>query len=75
VLAAWQEPIGCGGVAVFPGDIIVADTDGVVVVPLGVAAQVAGKGAEQERLDAWQMEQIGRGVALPELKPLPGAKS
>lgn len=74
MLAAWQEPIGCGGVAVFPGDIVVADADGVVVVPLGLAQQVAEKGAEQERLDGWQMEQIGRGVALPELKPLPGAK-
>lgn len=75
MLAAWQEPIGCGGVAVFPGDIVVADADGVVVVPFGVAPQVAEKGAEQERLDAWQMEQIGRGVALPDLKPLPGVKS
>lgn len=74
MLAAWQDPIGCGGVAVFPGDIVVADADGVVVVPLGLAQQVAEKGAEQERLDAWQMEQIGRGVALPELKPMPGAK-
>lgn len=74
MLAAWQEPIGCGGVVVFPGDIVVADADGVVVVPLGLAQQVAEKGAEQERLDAWQIEQIGRGLALPELKPLPGAK-
>lgn len=75
LLASWQEPIGCGGVAVFPGDIVVADADGVVVVPSGVAEQVAEKGAEQERLDAWQMEQIGHGVALSELKPLLGAKS
>ncbi|HEX5279970.1 MAG TPA: hypothetical protein VFW28_07810 [Micropepsaceae bacterium] len=73
MLASWQEPIGCGGVAVFPGDILVADADGVVVVPFGVAPQVAEQGARQERLDAWQMEQIGRGVALPELKPMPGA--
>lgn len=74
MLAAWQEPIGCGGVAVFPGDIVVADADGVVVVPFGIAQHVAEKGAEQEQLDAWLMEQIGRGVALPELKPLPGPK-
>ncbi len=74
MLAAWQEPIGCGGVAVFPGDIVVADGDGVVIVPFGIAQQAAEKGAEQERLDAWQLEQIGRGVALSELKPMPGTK-
>lgn len=75
MLAEWQAPIGCGGVAVFPGDIVVADGDGVVVVPFGIAPQVAEQGARQERLDAWQMEQIGRGVSLPELKPMPGIKS
>jgi regulator of RNase E activity RraA len=74
VLAGWQELIGCGGVAVFPGDVVVADTDGVVVVPSGIAAQVAERGLEQERLDVWQMEQVGRGVALPDLAPMPGAK-
>lgn len=70
LLAAWQEPIGCGGVAVFPDDIVVADSDGVVVVPAGMAARVAGKGLEQEQLDAWQMEQIGKGVSLANLAPL-----
>lgn len=72
LLAAWQEPIGCGGVAVFPDDIVVADADGVVVIPAGLAEQVAVRGAGQERLDAWQMEQILRGVALSGLAPLPG---
>jgi len=71
MLAAWQEPIGCGGVAVFPDDIIVADADGVVVVPAGLAAEVAQAGLEQERLDEWQMEQIKRGVSLPDLAPMP----
>jgi regulator of RNase E activity RraA len=75
LLAAWQQPIGCGGVAVFPGDIIVADADGAVVVPAGMAARVAGKGLEQEHLDAWQMEQVGRGVSLDELTPLPKAEA
>ena len=31
----WQQPIGCGGCAIFPGDVIVADDDGAVVIPLG----------------------------------------
>ena len=75
LLAGWQEPIGCGGVAVFPDDIIVADADGVVVIPSGLAEQAAAGGAEQERLDAWQMEQVLRGVALPGLAPLPNRRN
>jgi len=71
MLAAWQEPIGCGGVAVFPDDVIVADADGVVVIPAALAGEVAQAGLEQERLDEWQMEQIKRGVALSELAPMP----
>lgn len=74
MLAGWQELIGCGGVGVFPGDVVVADTDGVVVVPSGVAALVAEKGLDQERLDAWQMEQVGGGIALPGLAPMPKAE-
>src|SRR5271165_5009196 len=49
----WQEPIGCGGVAVFPGDVIMADDDGAVVIPAALAAEVAAAGAEQERMEAW----------------------
>ena len=37
----WQEPIGCGGVAIFPDDIIVADGDGAVVIPQALLADVA----------------------------------
>ena len=74
MLAAWQEPIGCGGVAVFPDDIVVADADGVIVVPSALAADVATAGLEQERLDEWQMEQIKRGVSLSALAPMPKEK-
>ena len=74
MLVAWQEPIACGGVAVFPDDIIVADADGVIVVPAGLAVEVAAAGLEQERLDEWQMEQIKRGVSLPDLAPMPKNK-
>lgn len=74
MLVAWQEPIGCGGVAVFPDDIIVADADGVIVLPSALAADVAAAGLEQERLDEWQMEQIKRGVSLSALAPLPKEK-
>lgn len=71
MLVEWQSPIGCGGVAVFPDDIIVADVDGVIVVPSALAAEIATAGLEQERLDEWQMEQIKRGVALSALAPMP----
>ena len=74
MLVAWQEPIACGGVAVFPDDIIVADADGVMVLPSGLAAEVAAAGLEQERLDEWQMEQIKRGVSLSALAPMPKDK-
>ena len=71
MLAAWQEPIACGGVAVFPDDIVIADADGVVVIPAGLADEVASKGSEQERIDEWQLAQINRGVSLSELAPMP----
>jgi len=71
MLVEWQTPIGCGGVAVFPDDIIVADADGVIVIPSALVAEVAAAGLEQERLDEWQMEQIKRGVALSALAPMP----
>ena len=70
MLAAWNEPIGCGGVAVYPNDIVVADADGVVILPSGLAREVAELGAEQERLDEWQLEQVKRGVSLPDLAPM-----
>ena len=66
----WQEPIGCGGVAVFPGDVIVADDDGAVVIPVALAADVANAGAEQERLEAWIMGEVEKGAALPGLYPM-----
>jgi regulator of RNase E activity RraA len=74
MLVAWQEPIACGGVAVFPDDIIVGDMDGVIVVPSALAAEVAAAGLEQERLDEWQMDQIKRGVSLSALAPMPKGK-
>ena len=65
----WQEPIGCGGVAVFPGDVIVADADGAVVIPQAMVEQVVEAGAEQERLEGWLLSEVERGVALPGLYP------
>jgi len=66
----WEEPIGCAGVAVFPGDVIVADDDGVVVVPSALAEEVATTGAEQERMEAWIVREVEKGAALPGLYPM-----
>src|SRR6478672_1685554 len=44
----WQEPIGCGGVAIFPDDVIVVDADGAVVIPKKLVADVAAAASEQE---------------------------
>ena len=65
----WQEPIGCGGVAVFPGDIIVADSDGAVVIPVALIDEVAKLGTEQERFENWALAEVQKGAALPGLYP------
>jgi regulator of RNase E activity RraA len=65
----WQEPIGCGGVAIFPDDIIVADEDGAVVIPQALVDFVAHEGAEHERYEAWVVSEVERGVKLPGLYP------
>lgn len=67
---AWQQPIACGGVAIFPGDIIVADDDGAVVIPAAMLDDVLKEAPEQERMEAWIMEEVARGVALPGLYPM-----
>jgi regulator of RNase E activity RraA len=67
---AWQEPIGCGGVAVFPNDVIVADRDGAVVIPAALLPDVLDEAVEQERMEAWIMTEVGRGVPLPGLYPM-----
>jgi regulator of RNase E activity RraA len=65
----WQQPIGCGGVAIFPDDVIVADQDGAVVIPAALVDEVTGLAVEQERLEGWIMNEIQRGVPLPGLYP------
>jgi regulator of RNase E activity RraA len=65
----WQQPVGCGGVAVFPDDVIVADRDGAVLVPAALVEEVAALALEQERLEGWIMEQVQAGAALPGLYP------
>src|SRR5271168_5162390 len=65
----WQEPIGCGGVAVFPDDVIMVDDDGAVVIPQKLVADVAAVAADQERMEEWIMTQVNDGASLPGLYP------
>lgn len=66
----WGEPIGCGGVAVFPDDVIVADQDGAVVIPQAFVDQVLAEGPEQEAMEAWIVGEVNNGAALPGLYPM-----
>jgi len=66
---SWQEPIGCGGIAVFPGDAIVADNDGAVCVPQALVEAVAKDAIEQEAFEAWAADEVMKGAKLPGLYP------
>ncbi len=57
-------PIGCGGVAVYPGDVIVGDDEGVVVIPRHLADEVAEQAEEQEKMEAFVLEQVRAGARL-----------
>jgi regulator of RNase E activity RraA len=57
-------PIGCGGVAVFPNDVIIGDIDGVVVIPHHLAEEIAVDAAEQEGLEEFIFKRIEEGAPL-----------
>ncbi len=59
-----NEPIGCAEVAVYPGDIIAGDADGVTVIPRAIAAEVANDSYEQELREAFLFTKIDAGEAL-----------
>ena len=65
----WGEPVGCGGVAVFPDDVVVVDEDGAVLIPAAFVTDVVTEAQEQERLESWIMDEVGRDAALPGLYP------
>lgn len=65
----WQQPIGCGGVAVFPDDVVVLDDDGAVLIPAALVDEVAKLATDQELLETWIMEEVKGGASLPGLYP------
>jgi regulator of RNase E activity RraA len=64
-----QQPISCGGVLIFPGDLIVADADGVVVVPLHVADEIGEQVAEKELMESWIRDRVTEGEGIYGLYP------
>ncbi|ALM84088.1 ribonuclease activity regulator RraA [Bordetella sp. N] len=66
----WQDPIGCGGVAVMPNDIIVADEDGAIVIPADLLDSVLETALDQEQTEAWILDEVRKGAPLTGLYPM-----
>jgi regulator of RNase E activity RraA len=64
-----QLPIGCGGVAVYPGDIVVGDAEGVVVIPAGIANEVADDAVSQTLFEDWVEARVAEGRSIFGLYP------
>ena len=63
-ITALNEPIGCGGVPIFPGDVLVGDGNGVAAIPRAVVAEVAEKAHERELLEAFCAARLRDGAPL-----------
>jgi regulator of RNase E activity RraA len=68
-VAGTQEPVACAGVTVLPGDIMVADADGVIAVPAGLAGEVAALGREQEDMEQYLAGRLRAGEPLAGVFP------
>lgn len=62
-------PIGCGDVAVFPGDVVVGDAEGVIVIPAGIADEIAAEATEMTAFEDFVMEQVQEGRSIVGLYP------
>jgi regulator of RNase E activity RraA len=62
--------VACGGTTVQPGDVLVGDDDGVVVVPRALVAEVVDAALQQEDEDAWVAQRVAEGHALDGLFPM-----
>ncbi|MCS6931431.1 MAG: ribonuclease activity regulator RraA [Acetobacteraceae bacterium] len=65
-----QEPIACGGVAVFPGDVMVGDGEGVVCIPAHLADEVAEEAFEQTVYEDFVEERVAAGHSIRGLYPM-----
>ncbi|MCC1491788.1 ribonuclease activity regulator RraA [Cognatishimia sp. F0-27] len=62
-------PIACGGVAVYPGDIMMGDADGVMVIPRHLADEIAAETEGMELFEAFVLEQVQDGASIRGLYP------
>jgi len=65
-----QLPVACAGVAVYPGDVLIGDEEGVVVIPPHIAEQVAREAAAQEHREDFIMEKVRAGASLVGTYPM-----
>lgn len=63
-VADLQVPVGCAGVAVYPGDIVVGDADGVIIIPRSLAPAIADDALEQELREAYLHTRVHNGESL-----------
>jgi regulator of RNase E activity RraA len=62
-------PVGCGRVAVYPGDWVVGDPEGVVVIPAGIVAEVAAEAIEMTAFEDFVEEEVAKGRSIVGLYP------
>ncbi|MGH2355869.1 MAG: hypothetical protein ACRDI2_02140 [Chloroflexota bacterium] len=62
-------PIQCGGVTVLPGDVLLGDEEGVVVIPPHLAGEIAEHGPEHEALEVFLRQKIDEGYSIAEAYP------
>ncbi|WHA43110.1 ribonuclease activity regulator RraA [Agrobacterium larrymoorei] len=62
-------PIACGDVAVFPGDVLVGDKDGVMVIPANLSEELADECTGMESFEDFVLEQVKKGEAIIGLYP------
>lgn len=65
----YDAPIQCGGVTVLPGDAVVGDEDGVIVIPAALAHRIADEATQQEHLEGFLRKLVEAGETLPEAYP------
>ncbi|HSC01530.1 MAG TPA: ribonuclease activity regulator RraA, partial [Burkholderiaceae bacterium] len=68
-------PIGCGDVAVWPGDVVVGDAEGVVVIPAALADEIAGEAVEMTAFEDFVTEKVHEGRSIIGLYPATDEKS
>lgn len=63
-------PIGCGGAPVFPGDVIVGDADGAIVIPAGIAADIAQEATSMTVFEDFVVDMVSQGHSIVGLYPM-----